>query len=174
MPTLSLDTLVMDMDKLNMAVMVNLSGRGRGDDAHLINSLSNVKENQPHRFIVFTNILRADIYLLTDDDVFDNNDITLKLGEGDQPLQIEEANADKLKGYKPSPFWGVDLGPVFVGDDLQPGWESLPEDPFEPSDDPLVLNVTIIESVPTSPSLSVTCNWNSKDPVFCELKDACD
>jgi len=56
MPTLSLDTLVMDMEKLNMAVMVNLSGRGRGDDEHLVNSIKNVKENQPNRFIVFTNI----------------------------------------------------------------------------------------------------------------------
>jgi predicted TIM-barrel fold metal-dependent hydrolase len=49
------------MDKLNMKVMINLSGRGRGDDEHLVNSLNNVKSNQPSRFIVFTNIRFNDI-----------------------------------------------------------------------------------------------------------------
>ena len=36
--------------------MVNLSGRGRGSDEHLRNSLSNVHKNYPNRLIVFTNI----------------------------------------------------------------------------------------------------------------------
>ena len=56
MPTQDLSILIADMDKLNMAVMVNLSGRGRGSDEHLSNALKNVHENYPNRLIVFTNI----------------------------------------------------------------------------------------------------------------------
>lgn len=56
MPTQDLGELIADMDKLNMAVMVNLSGRGRGSQEHLDGALLNVKENYPNRFIVFTNI----------------------------------------------------------------------------------------------------------------------
>ncbi len=56
MPNQDLDDLVQDMEKLNMAVMVNLSGRGRGGQAHLKGALKNVQKNQPGRFIVFTNI----------------------------------------------------------------------------------------------------------------------
>lgn len=51
-----LTPLIQDMDDLNMAVMVNLSGRGRGSDQHFNGVISNVKENAPNRFIVFTNI----------------------------------------------------------------------------------------------------------------------
>lgn len=56
MPTQDLSILIADMDKLNMAVMVNLSGRGRGSDEHLSNALKNVHDNYPNRLIVFTNI----------------------------------------------------------------------------------------------------------------------
>ena len=56
MPTQDLSTLIADMDKLNMAVMVNLSGRGRGSDEHLHAALKNVKDHYPNRLIVFTNI----------------------------------------------------------------------------------------------------------------------
>ncbi len=56
MPTQNLQEVVTEMDKLNMAVMVNLSGRGRGSEEHLVKSLKNVKANHPNRFIVFTNI----------------------------------------------------------------------------------------------------------------------
>lgn len=56
MPTQDLSQTVADMDRLNMAVMVNLSGRGRGSDEHLIGSIKNAQENAPQRFIVFTNI----------------------------------------------------------------------------------------------------------------------
>ncbi|MHA7058865.1 amidohydrolase family protein [Aquimarina sp. M1] len=56
MPTQDLSELITEMDKLNMAVMVNLSGRGRGSDEHLKGALMNVKTNAPKRFIVFTNI----------------------------------------------------------------------------------------------------------------------
>lgn len=51
-----LDNLIKEMDKLNMAVMVNLSGRGRGSAEQLNNSLESIKKNYPKRFIVFTNI----------------------------------------------------------------------------------------------------------------------
>jgi predicted TIM-barrel fold metal-dependent hydrolase len=51
-----LANLVKDMDKLNMAVMVNLSGRGRGSAETLYSSLESIKQNYPKRFIVFTNI----------------------------------------------------------------------------------------------------------------------
>ncbi len=56
MPTMNLANLVGEMDKLNMAVLTNLSGRGRGSTEHLENSLKNVKDNYPKRFLVFTNV----------------------------------------------------------------------------------------------------------------------
>ncbi|MEQ9424348.1 MAG: amidohydrolase family protein [Cyclobacteriaceae bacterium] len=56
MPEMDLSTLVAEMDELNMQVLVNLSGRGRGDEAHLRNAIKNVNGNYPNRFIVFTNI----------------------------------------------------------------------------------------------------------------------
>jgi predicted TIM-barrel fold metal-dependent hydrolase len=45
--------LITDMDKLNMKVMVNLSGRGGNE---LKKMITNVKDHYPKRFIVFTNI----------------------------------------------------------------------------------------------------------------------
>lgn len=69
MPDQDLDELIREMDKLNMAVMVNLSGRGfrrvqeadgtlrfdpRGGD-HLRRSVENVDRSAPGRFLVFTN-----------------------------------------------------------------------------------------------------------------------
>lgn len=56
MPTQDLGVLVKAMDDMNMAVMVNLSGRGQGSTEHLHGALDNVKRNYPKRFIVFTNI----------------------------------------------------------------------------------------------------------------------
>ncbi len=53
MPTQNLNELTEAMDKLNMAVMVNLSGEG-GERLKL--SIANIKANAPKRFIVFTNI----------------------------------------------------------------------------------------------------------------------
>ncbi len=53
MNTQNLDNLVAPMDKMNMAVMVNLSGAG-GDK--LKQSIANIRANAPKRFIVFTNI----------------------------------------------------------------------------------------------------------------------
>ncbi len=56
MPAQDLTELTKIMDKLNMAVMINLSGRGRGSTEYLEKTLDNVKKTQPKRFIVFTNM----------------------------------------------------------------------------------------------------------------------
>lgn len=56
MATMDLNELTDEMDKLNMAVMVNLSGRGWRSNDNLPRSLENVKNNKPNRFIIFTNI----------------------------------------------------------------------------------------------------------------------
>ncbi|MFT5050512.1 MAG: putative TIM-barrel fold metal-dependent hydrolase [Chlamydiales bacterium] len=56
MPTQDLDLLVDDMDALNMAVMVNLSGRVDDSEEFLRGALANVASSQPARFLVFTNI----------------------------------------------------------------------------------------------------------------------
>jgi uncharacterized protein len=53
MGTQDLSALIRDMDKLNMKVMVNLSGRGGNE---LKKMVTNVKDHYPKRFIVFTNI----------------------------------------------------------------------------------------------------------------------
>ncbi|MCH7773957.1 MAG: amidohydrolase, partial [Bacteroidetes bacterium] len=66
----NLAEVIIDMDKLNMAVMVNLSGRGftrvetepgkfeyrMKDSQFLKESIKNVSELKPGRFIIFTNI----------------------------------------------------------------------------------------------------------------------
>ena len=56
MPNANLSSLLAEMDKLNMSVMVNLSGRGRGSSEHLEAALKNVRKYNAKRFIVFTNI----------------------------------------------------------------------------------------------------------------------
>jgi len=53
MPDQNIEKTVLEMQKLNMAVMVNLSGRN-GDD--LTAAVDNVRNNAPNRFIVFANI----------------------------------------------------------------------------------------------------------------------
>jgi uncharacterized protein len=58
MPSMDLSTLTVQMDKLNMAVMVNLSGQSGNN---IILSAKNIKENQPKRFIVFANVEFAGI-----------------------------------------------------------------------------------------------------------------
>ncbi|HYE53247.1 MAG TPA: hypothetical protein VD996_00335 [Chitinophagaceae bacterium] len=53
MGTQDLSTLIKEMDRLNMKVMVNLSGQG---GEALQKMLQNVRANYPKRFIIFTNI----------------------------------------------------------------------------------------------------------------------
>ena len=53
MPDMDLDVLIKEMDRLNMKVMVNLSGQS-GD--RIKKSVANIKQNFPKRFIVFANV----------------------------------------------------------------------------------------------------------------------
>jgi predicted TIM-barrel fold metal-dependent hydrolase len=53
MPTMNLTTLITEMDKLNMKVMVNLSGQSGNS---IVQSVKNIKDNYPKRFIVFANV----------------------------------------------------------------------------------------------------------------------
>ena len=86
MPDMDLGKLISEMDAMNMAVMVNLSGRGRGSDEHLYNGLRNVKENFPDRFIIFTNV--------------DFNDIDLAGWEENALRQLEKDVTMGAKGLK--------------------------------------------------------------------------
>ena len=62
MNTSDFSDLIAKMDKLNMAVMVNLSGRGfRSSGDHLEKSIENIKNRYPNRFVLFTNVDFADI-----------------------------------------------------------------------------------------------------------------
>ena len=53
MPEQDLTPVVAAMDTLNMAIMVNLSGRSGAD---LIKSMENINTNFPGRFVLFCNI----------------------------------------------------------------------------------------------------------------------
>src|SRR6186997_1041694 len=53
MPSMDLSGLIKEMDKMNMKVMVNLSGRSGNS---IIQSAKNIKEHYPKRFIVFANV----------------------------------------------------------------------------------------------------------------------
>ena len=53
MPTMDLNGLIKEMDKLNMKVMVNLSGQSGNN---IVRSAQNIKDNFPKRFIVFANV----------------------------------------------------------------------------------------------------------------------
>jgi len=101
MPNQNLDSLVADMDRINMAVMVNLSGRGlsllrdsknRDETAELEflkGSFENIKKSYPERFVIFTNISYHDI------DAPDWSDRTVRQIEQDVKL-----GAKGLKIYK--------------------------------------------------------------------------
>ena len=53
MPAMDLSTLTKEMDEINMAVMVNLSGESGNS---IVQSVKNIKDHFPKRFIVFANI----------------------------------------------------------------------------------------------------------------------
>ncbi len=58
----NLNNLIVEMDKLNMGVMINLSGRGfRRSGDHLEKSIDNINKLYPKRFVLFTNIDFGDI-----------------------------------------------------------------------------------------------------------------
>ncbi len=82
-----LSGLVKEMDKLNMKVMNNLSGKGyRSNGNYLERSLENIKKSYPDRFIVFTNI---------DFDKIDDADWTTRT-----VLQVTEDVKHGAKGLK--------------------------------------------------------------------------
>jgi uncharacterized protein len=53
MPSMDLNNLIKEMDKLNMKVMVNLSGQSGNS---IVQSVKNIKDNFPKSFIVFANV----------------------------------------------------------------------------------------------------------------------
>jgi predicted TIM-barrel fold metal-dependent hydrolase len=53
MPAMDLGVLIKEMDKLNMKVMVNLSGQSGNN---IERSIKNIRDNYPNRFIVFANV----------------------------------------------------------------------------------------------------------------------
>lgn len=62
MNTSDFKDLIEKMDKLNMGVMINLSGRGfRSSGDHLEKSIENINNRYPTRFVLFTNIDFTDI-----------------------------------------------------------------------------------------------------------------
>ncbi len=57
MPSQDLAALVQQMDQINMGIMVNLSGRGRGETSHLDGALGNISSSDlDSRLVIFTNI----------------------------------------------------------------------------------------------------------------------
>lgn len=53
MPSMDLKKLIVEMDKMNMQVMVNLSGESGNS---IRQSIANIKDHYPKRFIVFANV----------------------------------------------------------------------------------------------------------------------
>ncbi len=94
MPVKDLSKLVTEMDSLNMAYLINLSGSGFGAfsgkqelmDLNLTKSLENINENYPDRFGVFLNLDLAKI----DKPDFEKNNI----------MQIENAVNQGVIGLK--------------------------------------------------------------------------
>src|SRR5690606_41869987 len=101
MPTQDLSALLKQMDDLNMAIMVNLSGRGFTRDweestGHLKASIKSAEKVNPSRLVVFTNLVFSD---------FGSKDWTSKAVK-----QLEEdvkAGAKGLKIYKSLGFSGI-------------------------------------------------------------------
>lgn len=117
MPTQDLSVTVAEMDKLNMAVMVNLSGRGRGSEEHLKGSINNAKENAPNRFIVFTNI---DISSINDENWTEN---TVAQVQKDYDL-----GARGLKIYKSQTMAVIDGERISIDDErIDPVWAKCGE-----------------------------------------------
>lgn len=117
MPTQNLNELVAEMDKLNMAVMVNLSGRGRGSEEHLKGALDNVNKTAANRFIVFTNI---DVSTINEEGWTEK---TVKQIENDVKL-----GANGLKIYKSQTMAVVDGERIAINDPrIDPVWAKCGE-----------------------------------------------
>ncbi|KPJ98697.1 MAG: hypothetical protein AMK71_11015 [Nitrospira bacterium SG8_35_4] len=91
--------------------------------------------------IVFTNILDADIYLLTDNDAANQSYPISFDGMLFQEIAYETGQAD---GYKPTPYSGVNLGPVNLND----GWVELTD---FPSSSPYYAYIGAIEYISPFP-----------------------
>ena len=116
MPSMDLSSLTKEMDKLNMKVMVNLSGQS-GD--RIVQSAKNIKDNYPKRFIVFANV---------------NFDKVGEPGWGEKAAQQLESDvkngANGLKIYKSLGFSVKDInGNRIAVDDprLDPLWKKAGE-----------------------------------------------
>lgn len=116
MPTMDLNTLTIEMDKMNMKVMVNLSG---GSGEQIVKSVKNINQNKPGRFIVFANV--------------DFNGVGSP-GWGEKAAkQLEEDvknGANGLKIYKSLGFSVKDINGVRVPVDdarLDPVWKKAGE-----------------------------------------------
>lgn len=115
-----LSGLVAEMDKLNMGIMVNLSGRGfRSSGDHLERSIENIKKQYPNRFLLFTNI--------------DFSDIDNPLWAERTTKQVEDdvkRGAKGLKIYKSLGLFSKDKsGKVIPIDDprIDPVWDKCAE-----------------------------------------------
>ncbi|RLD19776.1 MAG: amidohydrolase [Bacteroidetes bacterium] len=140
MPTQDLSKLIADMDKLNMAVMVNLSGRGRGSDEHLTNALKNVQDNYPNRLIVFTNInlngiddpdwTKKTVAQIKNDVKLGANGLKIYKSQG---MNNNDSNGNRIQIDDPriDPVWDVcgELGiPVLIhAADPKSFWEPMDE-----------------------------------------------
>jgi len=125
----NLQKLINDMDKMNMAVMVNLSGRGflklpdgkfgLQESEYMYNSIKTAEENFPGRFVIFTNV---DFNNIDDPDWAER---TVK--------QLEEDVKNGAKGLKIYKNLGMDLkdssGSRVPVDDprIEPIWEKCAE-----------------------------------------------
>jgi hypothetical protein len=83
MPVKDLSNLTAEMDSLNMAFMINLSGfRG----LYLEKCLKNVKENAPNRFGLFVNL---DWEKIDEDDFAENNFEILRQSKRDGAMGLK-------------------------------------------------------------------------------------
>lgn len=140
MPDANLNNLLEEMDKLNMAVMVNLSGRGRGSTAHLQAAIQNVKKYNARRFIVFTNIdftgiddpewQKRTVKQLEDDVKMGANGLKIYKNLG---MSARDSKGERIKVDDPriGPIWDKcgELGiPVLIHSaDPKQFWQSIDE-----------------------------------------------
>lgn len=76
---------------------------------------------------VWSNILNADVYILTTKDVGTGNSVTFN-----GAINIYE-DTGVFRSYEPTPYFGIKLGSVLgLGEAVNSGWTELPAKPFEP------------------------------------------
>jgi hypothetical protein len=90
---------------------------------------------------IFTNIVGHDIYLLTDSNAWDKS---APISFGGRVLAEILYDTGQADGYKPTPYYALNLGPV------DSKWDLLPSDPFNPA--PFYAYTSTIEYNGTIPS----------------------